>query len=157
MFDKTANVYQLPVTLTLTSGDRLHGDLLLIRMQPLIEVMNKPEPYVQLLGEDRRIVAIAKHSIASAQANPPERSSLEVASASDPARVLGVDRNDDPQDIREAYLRKVRQYHPDHFASVTLPPEVARYIEAMFLRIQASYEELQPKKKQARAEAGTQH
>jgi DnaJ-domain-containing protein 1 len=150
MFENTAHVYQLPVTLTLTNGEHMHGDLLLSRMQTLIDVMNKGDPFVQMLGEDRRTFAIAKHSIALARVNPPERSALEVASASDPRTVLGVDKREDPHTIREAYLKKVRQYHPDNFAGVSLPPEVARYIEAMFHRIQSAYEELQPKKKTAR-------
>lgn len=44
--------------------------------------------------------------------------------------------------IRSAYLAKVKLYHPDQFSGNPLPQEVTDYLQAMFVHVQAAYEEL---------------
>ena len=42
-------------------------------------------------------------------------------------------------EMREAYHRLVKQYHPDKFANADLPREVKEYLNAMSRRINAAY------------------
>ncbi|GMU09062.1 J domain-containing protein [Corallococcus caeni] len=59
--------------------------------------------------------------------------------------VLGVETTAEARDIRRAYLRRVRQYHPD----LDPRPESTEH----FLRIQAAYEELGDAAKRQRYDA----
>ena len=64
MFGSEAEKVALAVTLTLVSGERMQGDLLLTRAQKLHEVLNRPEQFLELAARDGRIVVIGKNSIA---------------------------------------------------------------------------------------------
>jgi DnaJ-class molecular chaperone len=61
--------------------------------------------------------------------------------------VLGVAATADASDIRRAYLRLVRQYHPDRDAR----PEATEH----FLQVQAAYDELGDAAKRQRYDART--
>ena len=58
----------------------------------------------------------------------------------DPWEVLGVSRGAGPEEIRAAYQRAVKQYHPDRAAH--LGPELRRLAHEKFVRIQEAYEKL---------------
>jgi DnaJ like chaperone protein len=64
-------------------------------------------------------------------------------SAWDPYRVLGVDRQTSPENIKRAYRRLVNQYHPDKVTH--LGPEFKDLAEKRFKEIQRAYQEIQPK------------
>jgi DnaJ domain len=59
-----------------------------------------------------------------------------------PWTVLGVSEQASKDEIREAYHRLVKQYHPDRFANTDLPREVKEYLNAMSRRINAAYSTL---------------
>jgi DnaJ domain len=53
-------------------------------------------------------------------------------------------------EIREAYVALAKAYHPDRYANVVLPPEVADYMAAMARRINAAHAALEaPEKRRA--------
>ena len=59
--------------------------------------------------------------------------------------------------VRESYLRLVKAYHADRYASVDLPPEVRTYLQQMSRRVNAAYTALEAprnavRKTQTRAE-----
>ncbi len=132
-------------TLTLTSGERMRGEIVLSRQQPLQEAMNKPDQWIEFLSRDGRTMSIAKHSIESVwEAETADVSQLDLAKT-DPYRILGVSTGSEMTVIRDAYLAKVRLYHPDNYASVPLPAEVAEYMEGMFVLVRDAYEEIGPR------------
>ena len=47
--------------------------------------------------------------------------------------------------IRQAYIELAKIYHPDRYATVTLPVEVTDYLSAMARRINAAYAALDAK------------
>ena len=57
----------------------------------------------------------------------------------DPYMILGVKPGDDWDSIRNAYLSLAKSYHPDRFATVTLPAEVDTYLSGMLRRVNAAY------------------
>jgi len=61
----------------------------------------------------------------------------------DPYRILGVDRNASPQEIKKAYRELVNKYHPDKVSH--LGQEFRELAETRFKEIQRAYRELQPK------------
>lgn len=57
----------------------------------------------------------------------------------EPYRVLGLARGAAFEDIREAYHRLSKLYHPDRYASVDLPGEVKAYLDAMSKNVNAAF------------------
>ena len=56
-----------------------------------------------------------------------------------PWTVLGIAETANKDDVRDAYHRLVKQYHPDRFANLELPREVQDYLNARSRRINAAY------------------
>ena len=61
----------------------------------------------------------------------------------DPYSVLGVVRGATFDEIRQAFVRLSKLYHPDLYANVALPGEVKDYLAAMARRINAAYHALE--------------
>lgn len=57
----------------------------------------------------------------------------------DPYRVLGLEKTAAFEDVREAYHRLSKLYHPDRYASIELPREVKVYLEAMSKNVNAAF------------------
>lgn len=157
MFAEQPEKIALTVSLTLTGGERLQGEITLTRVQKLHDFLNRPEPFVEFVTRDGNTMALAKQTIASAVLveMPPTNQLAKSAMTSDPYRTLDVERGASAGAIRGAYLAKVKLYHPDQFSGNPLPREVAEYLQAMFVHIQAAYEELsaQPAKAEPRQAA----
>ena len=47
-----------------------------------------------------------------------------------------------PDEVRQAYHKMARLYHPDRIASYELPDEVKEYARAMLVRINLAFEQL---------------
>lgn len=60
----------------------------------------------------------------------------------DPHRVLGLEKGASFEQIREAYHRLSKVYHPDRYAAVELPREVKAYLEAMSKNVNAAFQAL---------------
>lgn len=60
----------------------------------------------------------------------------------DPHRVLGLEKGASFEQIREAYHRLSKIYHPDRFAAIELPREVKAYLEAMSKNVNAAFQAL---------------
>lgn len=57
--------------------------------------------------------------------------------------VLGVDRSDSNDHIKQRYRKLVREYHPDTIASKGLPEEFTKFASDKFREIQEAYEGIQ--------------
>jgi DnaJ-class molecular chaperone len=53
-----------------------------------------------------------------------------------------VARDANPEDIKTAYHRMARLYHPDRIASYELPDEVKDYVRTMLVRINLAFEQI---------------
>jgi preprotein translocase subunit Sec63 len=139
---------RVAVTLTLQSGDVLNGHVFLGQAQKLRDLLNNPDQFIDFEKRDNTLTLIAKHAIALIAAIDLPRTDhlarrMPSAFAFDPYHTLGVDRAANAGEIRAAYLAKARLYHPDKLASKDVPKEVADYMNAMFIRVQKAYDELE--------------
>ncbi|ONI37675.1 hypothetical protein AN639_00825 [Candidatus Epulonipiscium fishelsonii] len=56
------------------------------------------------------------------------------------AKVLGVSENADINEVKKAYRKLVKEYHPDKFADGSLPPEHAEFAKQKIVEINEAYE-----------------
>ena len=109
-------------------SDLLNGELLFLEFTPL--------------NGNRRF--LAKHAIRSVtMPDAPAATALESRRPKngefDPYTALGLSRDAEWDEVREAYLRLSKSYHPDRFASVDMPVEVRDYLAQMSKRVNAAY------------------
>lgn len=142
---------RVAVTLTLATGEVLNGHVFLGTAQKLRDLLNNPDQFIDFEKRDNSVAMIAKRSIAMITAlDLPRTDHLYRRTigpaAFDPYHTLGVDRGANAGEVRAAYLSKARLYHPDKLASKDVPKEVGDYMNAMFIRIQKAYDELETTK-----------
>lgn len=137
------------VILTLTDGAALTVSVRLPLSNRLGDALNNGDGFLDALSPSGQQLYIAKTAIKSVRsANVPKVDQLDAESrgpgtpAFDPYAVLKVGKDASPEDIRQAYHRMVKLYHPDRIASFDLPDEVMEYIRAMLVRINLAYEQI---------------
>jgi hypothetical protein len=151
MFEKDqdytrVNRTPVSVSVTMTSGEVMRGYLNVPKTRSLMEELNRNEPFVEFDPYGGERMFIARTSIAAVR-------SLEVPTVQplastaklkdfDPFTILGVSLDASATEIRSAYVTLAKRYHPDRFAQIELPPEVASYMSSMLLRINIAYREL---------------
>jgi DnaJ-domain-containing protein 1 len=69
----------------------------------------------------------------------PLRIAVTDASSFDPYKVLGLEKGAGLDAIKQAYHRLTKLYHPDAYAAVALPPEVAAYIDSRCKQVNAAF------------------
>jgi hypothetical protein len=141
-----------PVTLRLMDDSVVSVMLMSPQGLKPIELLNRPEGFVEVEMEDGSVVILAKHQIREvlpvgvARVAPLQRRD---AADFDPHAVLGVERGASPDMLRARYLERVKQYHPDRFVGLQLPREVEDYASSMLQRINAAYQFLNPRERVA--------
>jgi DnaJ like chaperone protein len=70
-----------------------------------------------------------------------------VSNIIDHYQVLGVNKNMSFSEIRQIYLKKRKEFHPDMLISKGLPEELIEKAKIKFIEIQEAYEELEKKHK----------
>ena len=151
MFEKsrasnlTSQTVQVPASITLASGDILHGAVIATGTGRLTDVLNAPSAFVEFHSHTGDVRHLNKAAIVSidpvnvSAADQLARRNVEAA-AFDPYAVLGMTANASLQELHQAYLNLARTYHPDRFVAAGLPGEVTDYISAMAKRINAAWE-----------------
>ena len=148
MFDRgrTDKIDASSFEITLQGGREFKGKFNISADRSLNEVLNGPLAFVEFEPFGGTRILIAKSALQSIKPKEvPAQPNLSAGLHSnfDPYAVLHIDRDADPEAARKAYLDLSKAYHPDRFATVTLPPEVASYLAAMARRINAAYDEVQ--------------
>jgi hypothetical protein len=135
--------------LTLTNGERITAQIALLSGSKIIDTLNRQEPFLEIEPVDGGSRIIARSSIASAiLINAPKADELQRAQKGvsfDPLTVLGLQPGATAEQIRSAFLQRVKAYHPDKFAGLGLPREVEDYASSMLQRINAAYQALAPR------------
>jgi hypothetical protein len=151
----------IAVALTLASGDTMHGTLMIPISRTLADELNRGEPFIEFEPYSGQKTYIARVAIASVkELNFPRSDQLTRKLGQldqfDPHAILGVRRDADALQIRSAYLALAKVYHPDRFAKLELPKEVADYLSAVATRINLAYSELRSRVEPA-PQPGSQH
>lgn len=154
--DNSQHLAGVPVEITREDGRVDKGKLLIAVSSKLADVLNGPLQYLEFEtyeGERSLIAKVALravHIVSLPQAGNPLGRLRD--GEFDPYRVLGLAPGASWNDIRQAYHLASKIYHPDRFANVELPAEVAEYLAAMARRINAAFDALEVPQ-QARREA----
>ena len=124
------------VEIALADGSTTAGRAVLSAGKGVHKLMDGDEAFIYVDGFDGEGRFIPKADIRGLKVLNAGRSqtiTLPIPDARnfDPHRALGLEKGASFDDIRSAYHRLSKLYHPDAYASVVLPPEVKAYLDAM--------------------------
>lgn len=138
----------LPVILTLIDGETMKGAIAVPRNGRLGDVLNGSDRFILFETGDGEPIYLSQTTIAAVQSNDLPKaqqldSSLQQIAEVNPYRILKVQQGVSKTELKDAYHRLVKHYHPDQFASAPLPKEVRAYLDAVILRLNAAYEQVE--------------
>jgi len=138
----------VPIEITTDGGEVLGGRLLIAAGRTLVEVLNGPGAFIEFEPWGGEAVLVAKSSLRTIkiiQIAKAENLNARVLAAEsfDPYSVLGVPPGVGFEEVKNAWHRLSKAYHPDRYASAELPQEVVGYLSAMARRINAAYAALE--------------
>ena len=138
-----------PVFVTQTDGAVVTVSIRLPLSNRLGDALNNGDAFLDAVSPSGQQLFISKATIRSVRsANVPKADQLDPdgrnpgAASFDPYAVLKVSKEASPEEIRQAYHRMARLYHPDRIASFELPAEVMDYVRAMLVRINLAFEQI---------------
>lgn len=144
-FEPEAVQTAVPVTLKRTTGAVERGRIVLPFQTTLDEVLNGSATFVEFhpYGADKTFISKAEISSIEAS-NVPKPSDVNIRlhntnESVDPFDVLGVPRGAPMAQVKKAYHKLAKLYHPDRYANAELPDEVSVYLAAMARRVNAAY------------------
>lgn len=157
--DNSRDTKAAAAQIELTDGRRVGGKFRIARSKTLVEVLNGPEQFIEFEPFNGSAEVIAKSSIRSlrtisAPSGRDPGTILKHGDDFDPHAILGLAKGASRSEIRTAYHRHSKSYHPDRYSNTELPAEVATYLDAMARRINAAYEVLSDEAARAEAHAG---
>ncbi|MBS0241416.1 MAG: J domain-containing protein [Proteobacteria bacterium] len=136
------------VEIVTDAGETLAGRLFLAMGRGLVDALNGAGGFVEFepWGGERAFVAKSSlKAIRPARTSRPESLKAKAASLDgfDPFATLGVAQDASYEDVKSAWHRLSKLYHPDRYAAAELPPEVIDYLSGMARRINAAYAALE--------------
>ncbi|MCP4933692.1 MAG: J domain-containing protein [bacterium] len=137
----------IPVVVTLVDGESLKGAIAIPKNSRLGDLLNGSDRYVLFKTNTGEPIYLSQTSIAAVQSNEkPSACQLDVSLKNleeiNPYLILKVKPGTNKADLRNAYHKLVKNYHPDQFANIKLPPEVKSYLDAVITRLNAAFQEL---------------
>jgi hypothetical protein len=161
MFERTSidnrtNRQPIAIELDLDDGITLSGKVSVPHGKTVIDVLNGPGGFFELHPFVGSREIIAKDTVRAVRfikvpGSKPLRVDEEDIGGFSPHKVLGVDKDAPAEDVRKAYHRLSKAYHPDRYASADLPGEVNDYLAAVSRRVNRAYSLLQEAAAKARA------
>jgi len=136
------------VEVTLADGSVTAGRCVLPAGRGVHKLLDGEEEFLYVEVFDGDATFIPKTDVRNVKVIAPSRgqaaTALFIPDARnfDPHRVLGLEKGASFEQIREAYHRLSKAYHPDRYAAVELPREVKTYIEAMSKNVNAAFQAL---------------
>jgi DnaJ-domain-containing protein 1 len=143
------NANRTAVLLTLADNQVVTVSIRLPLSRRLADALNNDDVFLDAITPSGQQQFIAKSTIKLVRsANVPRADQLDTEGrvpgtpAFDPYAILKVAKDASPQDIKSAYHRMARLYHPDRIASYELPDEVKDYVRTMLVRINLAFEQI---------------
>ena len=143
------NANRTAVLLTLADNQVVTVSIRLPLSRRLADALNNDDVFLDALTPSGQQQFIAKSTIKLVRsANVPRADQLDSEGrvpgtpAFDPYAILKVAKDASPEDIKSAYHRMARLYHPDRIASYELPDEVKDYVRTMLVRINLAFEQI---------------
>lgn len=137
----------IAVEIALTDDTHLAGRAVVGPGQSLHKLLENREGFLYVEGFDGEGTFVAKSDIKGMKVlSPGKPSALRLAALDarsfDPYLVLGLEKGATLVDIKSAYHRLTKLYHPDRYANADLPPEIIAYLEAMAKTVNAAFRAL---------------
>jgi hypothetical protein len=149
MYQSRERVNRTLVALTLSDDTVMTVSVRMPLSNRLGDALNTPEPFLDVMtagGEQQFIAKAAIRSVRSMEMPRTDQLDLQAREAGlaeiDPHAVLRISKEAPPEEIRQAYHRMARLYHPDRIAAYELPEEIKEYARAMLVRINLAFEKL---------------
>lgn len=142
MFQNEDAKKRILVSILRSDGERLTGYLMLPMASDLNRTLNNDVKFLQLQDFSGDVRLVAKSSVIELAAQDLKRAELRTPQGSDnfdPFEVLGLTREASLGEVRRAYLELTKKYHPDQYSQVTLPDDVAQYMNAVFSQANTAY------------------
>ncbi len=143
------NATRTAVLLTLADNQVVTVSIRLPLSRRLADALNNDDVFLDAITPSGQQQFIAKSTIKLVRsANVPRADQLDTEGrvpgtpAFDPYAILKVAKDASPEDIKSAYHRMARLYHPDRIASYELPDEVKDYVRTMLVRINLAFEQI---------------
>ena len=143
------NANRIAVLLTLADNQVVTVSIRLPLSRRLADALNNDDVFLDAITPSGQQQFIAKSTIKLVRsANVPRADQLDTEGrvpgtpAFDPYAILKVAKDANPEDIKSAYHRMARLYHPDRIASYELPDEVKDYVRTMLVRINLAFEQI---------------
>ena len=143
------NANRTAVLLTLTDNQVVTVSIRLPLSRRLADALNNDDVFLDAITPSGQQQFIAKSTIKLVRpANVPRADQLDIEGrapgtpAFDPYAILKVAKDANPEEIKSAYHRMARLYHPDRIASYELPDEVKDYVRTMLVRINLAFEQI---------------
>lgn len=138
------DLVKCPVEVELVNGKSLRGVLERPRSKILSVFMNSDDTFLELHLFDGSAVQVAKAAILTCRERVAAKadtlaSVVKGADGENPLTVLGIKAAESREQVRQAYLARMRLYHSDRYGGIELPPEVRSYMESMTKRINVAY------------------
>lgn len=138
----------LSVEITLLDGQEKPGKIVIPPGKTVFELLNGPTTFIDFEGFDGVRTYIAKAALCGVRLMAVPRagnlhSRIKDLDGFDPHAVLGVEAGASSELIRQAYHGLAKTYHPDRYATASLPAEVKSYLAAMARRINLAHSVLE--------------
>lgn len=136
------------VEVALSDGSVVKGRINVSVTKSLAEELNGPAAFIEFHTLSGEKTLLSKGRIATVTTFDPPKTdqldrNLQQAESLDAYQVLHVARGASLDEIKSAYHRLAKAYHPDRFAASSLPQEMADYVSAMSRRLNLAYAMLQ--------------
>lgn len=146
--DNTPEHAAVAIEATLDDGRILKGKVAIPLSKTVYDALNGNSLFLDFEPFEGDRQFIAKSSLRAVKllsvGKPPNFSArLRDMDGFDPLTILGLPRGAGWEDVRSAYHRLAKTYHPDRYENADLPPEVRDYLAQMVRRINAAYAALE--------------
>lgn len=149
MYQSRDKVNRVMVVLTLADDTAVTVSVRMPLSNKLGDALNGPDPFLDALSPGGEQQFIAKSAIRIARPLVmPKTDQLDLEAREtglgdlDAHAILQIEKDAGQEEVRQAYIRMARLYHPDRIASYELADEIKDYARAMLVRINLAYEKL---------------
>ena len=149
MYQSKDKVNRSLVAITLSDDSVITVSVRMPLSNKLGDALNSSDMFLDVLtagGEQQFVAKTAIKSLRSMQLPKADQLDLDARQAGlldlDPHAVLQIGKDASADEVRQAYHRMARLYHPDRIASYELPDEIKDYARAMLVRINLAFEQL---------------
>ncbi|MGH6932956.1 MAG: J domain-containing protein [Dongiaceae bacterium] len=141
MYDSVGKLQKtkLQVEMELDDGAVLRGCVFVGQRQRLPDLMNDDRQFLPFETTEGLITIVRKQVVRRVT---PLNQMPEQPNNTDPSDILGVPPDATYEEAREAYLRKVQEYHPDRLSAAGMPKEFIQMANERTARINDAFDRL---------------